>query len=67
MKGAGESLIARPPVEKFHWLSEAFADKTLRNRLVRVVRQLDVRPISDLTDLLGHVQCRRFDGPLIAE
>jgi hypothetical protein len=40
-------------VEKFHWLSETFADEDLRNRLIRVVQQLDARPISDLTELLA--------------
>jgi 2-methylcitrate dehydratase len=44
-------------VEKFHWLSEAFADEDLRIRLVQVVQQLDARPISDLMDLLAQVQC----------
>jgi 2-methylcitrate dehydratase len=39
-------------VEKFHWLSEAFADEDLRKRLIQVVQQLDARPISDLMDLL---------------
>src|ERR1700751_1785250 len=42
-------------VEKFHWLSEAFADEDLRNRLIQVVQQLDARPISDLMDLLAKV------------
>jgi 2-methylcitrate dehydratase len=44
-------------VEKFHWLSEAFADEDLRNRLIQVVQQLDARPISDLMDLLAKVRC----------
>ena len=43
-------------VEKFHWLSEAFADEDLRNKLILVVQQLDARPVSDLTDLLAQVQ-----------
>jgi 2-methylcitrate dehydratase len=43
-------------VEKFHWLSEAFADEDLRNRLIQVVQQLDARPISDLMDLLAQVR-----------
>jgi 2-methylcitrate dehydratase len=43
-------------VQKFHWLSEAFADEDLRNRLIEVVQQLDARPISDLTDLLAEVR-----------
>ena len=44
-------------VEKFHWLSEAFADEDLRKRLIQVVQQLDARPISDLMDLLAQVRC----------
>jgi 2-methylcitrate dehydratase len=44
-------------VEKFHWLSEVFADEDLRNRLIQVVQQLDARPISDLMDLLAQVRC----------
>ena len=43
-------------VEKFHWLSEPFADQDLRNRLILVVQQLDARPISDLMDLLSQVR-----------
>jgi 2-methylcitrate dehydratase len=44
-------------VEKFHWLSQAFADEDLRNMLIQVVQQLDARPISDLMDLLAQVRC----------
>jgi len=44
-------------VEKFHWLSEVFADEDLRNRIINVVQQIDARPISDLMDLLAQVQC----------
>src|SRR3984957_5169128 len=44
-------------VAKFHWLSKAFADEDLRNRLIQVVQQLDERPISDLMDLLAQVRC----------
>ena len=43
-------------LEKFHWLSETFADEDLRNRLIETVQQLDTRPISDLTDLLAQVR-----------
>jgi 2-methylcitrate dehydratase len=42
-------------VEKFHWLSEAFADADLRHALVRAVEQLDTRPLSELMDLLAQV------------
>ena len=43
-------------VQKFHWLSEAFADENLRTRLIQAVRQLDTAPLSDLTDLLAQVR-----------
>jgi len=43
-------------VEKFHWLSEAYADDSLRGRIIEAVLQLDARPISDLMDLLAHVR-----------
>jgi 2-methylcitrate dehydratase len=43
-------------VEKFHWLSEASADEDLRQRLVQAVQHLDLRPISELTDLLAQVR-----------
>jgi 2-methylcitrate dehydratase len=43
-------------VEKFHWLSETFADEDLRQRLIQAVQHLDARPISDLMDLLAQVQ-----------
>ena len=43
-------------VEKFHWLSEPFADEDLRGRLIEAVQQLDARPISSLMDLLAEVR-----------
>jgi 2-methylcitrate dehydratase len=43
-------------LEKFHWLSETFADEDLRNRLIETVQQIDTRPISDLMDLLAQVR-----------
>jgi 2-methylcitrate dehydratase len=43
-------------VEKFHWLSEPFADEDLRAKLIESVQQLDARRISDLTDLLAQVR-----------
>jgi 2-methylcitrate dehydratase len=43
-------------VEKFHWLSEPFADEDLRRRIVEAVQQLDARPISRLMDLLAQVR-----------
>jgi 2-methylcitrate dehydratase len=43
-------------VEKFHWLSEPFADEQLRNRLIHAVLELDDRPVSDLIGLLAQVR-----------
>jgi 2-methylcitrate dehydratase len=43
-------------VEKFHWLSEAFADQDLRSRLIRAVQELDTTPLSDLMDPLAQVR-----------
>ena len=40
-------------VEKFHWLSERFADENLRSKLIGTVQQLDAQPISALMDLLA--------------
>jgi 2-methylcitrate dehydratase len=42
-------------VEKFHWLSEAYADEQLRRRIIGAVQEIDSRPISHLMDLLGQV------------
>jgi 2-methylcitrate dehydratase len=43
-------------VEKFHWLTEAFADEELRSRLIGAVERLDSLELSNLTDLLAQVQ-----------
>jgi len=43
-------------VEKFHWLSEAYADAALRGRIIEVVQTLDERPLSDLMSLLAAVK-----------
>jgi 2-methylcitrate dehydratase len=43
-------------VEKFHWLSEAFADADLRGRIIDAVETLDSRPISHLMTLLAAVR-----------
>jgi 2-methylcitrate dehydratase len=43
-------------VEKFHCLSEQFADPSLRNELIHAVQELDAKPISALLDLLGMVR-----------
>jgi 2-methylcitrate dehydratase len=43
-------------VEKFHWLSEAFADQELRASLIRAVQELDTSAISELMGLLAQVR-----------
>jgi 2-methylcitrate dehydratase len=43
-------------VEKFHWLSERYADANLRNKLIQAVQQIDAKPISELMDLLAQVR-----------
>jgi 2-methylcitrate dehydratase len=43
-------------VEKFHWLTEAFADEKLRGGIIGAVERLDTSELSDLTDLLARVQ-----------
>lgn len=42
-------------VEKFHWLTEAFADESLRSRLIQAVQELDTISLSDLIALLARV------------
>jgi 2-methylcitrate dehydratase len=57
-------------VEKFHWLSESFADEDLRGQLIEAVQQLDSRRISDLTNLLaryGQLRCFRQLIPAFSE
>jgi 2-methylcitrate dehydratase len=43
-------------VEKFHWLSEAYADMDLRGRIIDAVQKIDAQPISHLMDLLALVR-----------
>lgn len=42
-------------VEKFHWLSEPFADAPLRDEIIEAVARLDDISIRDLTKLLSEV------------
>jgi 2-methylcitrate dehydratase len=42
-------------VQKFHWLSEQYADDDLRNAIVDVVEHLGDEPVSTLTRLLTEV------------
>ena len=43
-------------VEKFHWLTEGFADEKLRGEVIGVVERLETSELADLTDLLAQVQ-----------
>ena len=43
-------------VEKFHWLSERFADEGLRDEIIQAVQQLDSHPIARLINLLTQVR-----------
>lgn len=47
-------------VEKFHWLSEAYANDQLRARIIIAIEELDSQPISHLMALLGEVQPSRI-------
>ena len=42
-------------VEKFHWLSEPYADEALRGQIIDLVSTLDERPIAELMQLLAKV------------
>jgi 2-methylcitrate dehydratase len=53
--GLGNPLSWERAVEKFNWLSEAFADAELRHNIVEAVMKIDQRPIADLMGLLGKV------------
>ena len=43
-------------VEKFHWLSEPYADEALRGQIIEAVQTLDERPLSDLISMLAVVK-----------
>ena len=42
-------------VEKFHWLSEQYADEALRGQIIDLVSTLDEHPIAELMQLLAKV------------
>jgi 2-methylcitrate dehydratase len=59
-QGDYEGAVTRPlswerVMEKFHWLSEPFADEVLRQEIVAAVADLDGIKLSDLTALLAKV------------
>ncbi|MFM0092999.1 MmgE/PrpD family protein [Paraburkholderia sediminicola] len=42
-------------VEKFHWLSEQYADEELRGQIIKLVSTLEEHPIAELMELLAKV------------
>jgi 2-methylcitrate dehydratase len=56
--GLGNPLSWEREVEKFNWLSEPFADATLRNDIIELVAELDQHSIEDLMNLLTKVSPR---------
>jgi 2-methylcitrate dehydratase len=54
--GLGKPISWDRTVEKFHWLSEPYAEEELRNRIINFVLQLDNIAVSDLTDLLAQIR-----------
>jgi 2-methylcitrate dehydratase len=54
--GIDQPMLWDRVVEKFHWLSERFADENLRIRTIKAVQEIDARPISDLMNLLAQVR-----------
>ena len=42
-------------VEKFHWLSEQYADETLRGKIIQLVSTIDEHPVKELMQLLAKV------------
>jgi 2-methylcitrate dehydratase len=53
--GIANPLSWEREVEKFNWLSEPFADATLRNNIIETVSKLDERSVEELTGLLVKV------------
>jgi 2-methylcitrate dehydratase len=55
----GRPLTWDRTVEKFHWLTEQYAEEALRDEIVARVEHLGVEPVSELTRLLGDVSPAR--------
>jgi len=51
----GRPLTWDRTVEKFHWLTEQYAEEALRDEIVDRVEHLGAEPVSELTRLLGDV------------
>src|SRR6476660_4790667 len=53
--GLGNPLSWQREVEKFNWLSEPFAEATIRNDIIELVADVDRHSIQDLMKLLAKV------------
>jgi 2-methylcitrate dehydratase len=53
--GLENPLTWERTVEKFHWLSEPYADEALRDQIIDLVSTLDEHPIEDLMQRLAKV------------
>ncbi|WP_454752690.1 hypothetical protein [Cupriavidus necator] len=53
--GLGNPLSWERAVEKFHWLSEPYADEALRGQIIHLVSTLDEHSISELMQLMAKV------------
>jgi 2-methylcitrate dehydratase len=51
--GLDQPMSWERTVEKFHWLSEPFADSELRKNIIVAVQELDKRPLSNLIKFLA--------------
>jgi 2-methylcitrate dehydratase len=56
--GLGNPISWEREVEKFNWLSEQFADASLRREIIELVADLDQHSIGDLMNLLAKVSPR---------
>ncbi|MCJ2048942.1 MmgE/PrpD family protein [Methylobacterium sp. J-070] len=56
--GLDDPLSWDRTVEKFNWLSEPFADESLRWRIVRAVEDLETGSVRDLMALLAEVRAK---------
>ncbi len=56
--GLDQPMSWERTVEKFHWLSEPFADLKLRSRIIQAVQELDLNPLSNLIGLLAEVHSK---------
>src|SRR5882762_5421907 len=65
--GRGNPLSWEREIEKFHGLSEPFADAALRNDIIELVADLDQHSIEDLMNLLAKVSPSRLLKNLVLE